>query len=226
MMTYIYIVSFFVIFILFIYGMVNYNLKNALDHYINNNSNKEGFSNYLEILPEDNKSIRPIDDCTREDIKTKNFVYSPSSGGIPENPWKYNYYVQDVYKKDATNPIGKTNGKYCVSKPKLLFDGIWSPYVFTKDGFEHTKWSLTNGNLSEGEVCMKSLYDNLKTMPKDLPPDCPVKCLTECDMGVYCNGPVMNDPQDLTSKIDEQYICFPSVFSPNGNKNPLPTYGF
>ncbi len=222
MTTLIYILSFFVLFVLFIYGMVNYNLKNALDHYVH----KERFTNNTEILPLNTTSIRPIDDCSQQDKNKEKLVYSPSAGGIPENPWKYNNYVEDIYKKDATNPLGKENGKYCIKKPKLLFDGIWSPYIFTKDGYEHTKWSLTNGNLSEGEVCMKSLYDTLKTMPKELPPDCPVKCLTNCDVGVYCNGPVFNDPQDLTSKIDEQYICFPSVFSPDGNKNPLTTYGF
>ncbi len=222
MTTLIYIISFFIIFVLFIYGMVNYNLKNALDHYIN----KEKFTNFTEILPKNDKSIRPIDSCTQQDKDNEKIVYSPSAGGIPDAPWKYNNYVQDVYKKNKDEALGKENGKYCIKKPKLLFDGIWSPYIFTKDGYEHTKWSLTNGNLSEGEVCMKSLYDNLKTMPKDLPPDCPVKCLTDCDLGVYCNGPVFNDPQDLTSKIDEQYICFPSVFSPDGNQNPLPTYGF
>lgn len=224
MMTYVYVISFILLIILFIYGIFNYNLTNALDHYVNN---KEKFTNYLELHPEDNKSIRPLDNCSAQDKKTEKYIYSPSSGGIPENPWKYKFYVQDIYKKDSkVNQIGKMNGKYCVKKPKLLFDGIWSPYVFTKDGFEHTKWSLTDENLSEGEVCMKSLFDTLKPMPKELPADCPVKCLTDCDIGVYCNGPVMNDPQNLTSKIDEQVICFPSVFSPDGNKKPLATYGF
>ena len=186
--------------------------------------NTEDFKNMEEMKE---KSIRPIDGCKELDEKNADLLRTNTATGIPQAPADQQYidYVGEVYTYKQPNEALE-RGKYCIKKPKLLFDGIWSPYIFTKDGYEHTEWSLTNGKLSEDEVCMKSLYDTLKTMPKELPPDCPVKCLTNCDVGVYCNGPVFNDPQDLTSKIDEQYICFPSVFSPNGNKNPLPTYGF
>lgn len=202
--------------ILFIYGLFNYQLKNTLDKF----SNQENFSN------QDQESIRPLDECRKYDEKGQQLLQTNVSAGIPEAPYRYNYYVGEIYQNKQDDSLSKESGPYCVKKPKLLFDGIWSPYIFAKDGFERTEWSLTNGNLFEGEVCMKSLYNTLKPMPKWSPPDCKVKCINDCEVGTYCNGPVMNDPQDITDPDDSQAICFPSIFSPNANKDPLKTVGF
>lgn len=214
-------ISVVVLVILFIYGLVNYNLKSFVGQYIR----QENFENQEE--ENEDKSIRPIDECKKMDEKEESILRTAVSGGIPQAPFKYNDYVGDIYFNNKTNPIGKENGKYCIKKPKLLFDGIWSPYQFYNDGWEKTEWELTNGNLSEGEVCMKSLYNTLKPMPKWSPPDCPVKCQNDCEIGVYCNGPPDNDPQDLTDANDSTFICFPSVFTPGiKGEKPLKTYGF
>ena len=219
MLSFVIGLSVIILVILFIYGFVNYNLKTVVDRYINSGE-KEDFSNRME------ESVRPIDECVKYDMKGNNKLYTNCSGGIPDAPYKYDFYVGDVYRNIKNESLGKENGPYCVKKPKLLFDGIWSPYIFAKDGYEKTEWSLTNGNLFEGEICMKSLFNTLKPMPKWSPPDCQVKCLNDCQIGTYCNGPVDNDRQDITDPKDSQVICFPSIFSPDGNKDPLTRIGF
>lgn len=208
-----FIVGIVVIFLilLFVYGLFNYQLKGMMDTYVNGKEIQENFTtNRMEEA-----SIRPIDECVKNDMKGDELLHTNCSHGIPNGPFDYKYYVGDVYIPEPTNPeLGRKNGKYCVGKQKLLFDGIWSPHIFAKEGYETTKWKLTNGNVTEGEICMKSLYNTLKPMPTELPPDCPVKCLKESDIGVYCNGPPDNDKQDITDPNDEQVICFPSIFTP------------
>ncbi len=216
---YIYVISIFILLIVIFWAGSNYFLKSALDHYSNN---KEGFENLTDAS---NQSIRPIDECSKRDLKEQNILFSPSSGGIPDAPFKYVNYVGEIYREIPNETLGKDNGIYCIKKPKLLYDGIWEPYIFAKNGNEKTEWSLTDGNLFEGDICMKSLYNTLKPMPKYLPADCPP--MYDTTIGVYCNGPVMNDPQDITSPIDSQVIAFPSIFTPGlPGESPIQNTGF
>ncbi len=221
--------------LLFIYGFVNSQLKSMLDNFTNQGGIQENFSprslsdNDLIPTPLEEPSVRPIDDCRKYDMKGEDKVHTNVAVGIPDAPYKYNDYVGEIYIEKPNQEIGRENGPYCIKKPKLLYDGIWSPYLFSKEGYERVEWSLTNGNLFEGEVCMKSLFNTLKPMPKWSAPDCPVKCLNDgnCnDFSVYCNGPDMNDRQDITAPNDSSMICFPSIFSPDGNKHPTTKIGF
>ena len=218
--------SVIILILIFIYGFVNYNLKNMLDKF----TNKSEHFTTLSLSPSSSStsdSVRPVDECVKQDKEGENKVQTSVAVGIPDAPFKYNDYVGSIYLQKDNNELGKENGPYCVKKPKLLYDGVWSPYLYAKNGWETVEWSLTNGNLFEGEVCMKSLYNTLKPMPKWSNPDCPVKCLNECeDFYVYCNGPEDNDKQDITDPNDSSVICFPSVFSPDGNKNPTTKIGF
>ncbi len=206
--------------------------------------NTEDFKNMEEMKE---KSIRPIDGCKELDEKNADLLRTNTATGIPQAPADQQYidYVGEVYTYKQPNEALE-RGKYCIKKPKLLFDGIWSPYIFAKDGFMKVKWELTDGNLFEGDVCMDSLYDTLKPMPKILPPDCPIKCINDCDdpielgkegfcgnkcdLSYYCNGPNFTDPQNISDPIDPQdkeVVCFPSIFNQNlKNRKPTSVYGF
>ncbi len=255
MLTFVVGLSVIILIILFLYGFLNYNLKGMLEKF----SKKEHFQNMnpSPVIPEkinvtyneygtgdDADSVRPIDDCRKYDMKGYDKLHTNVAVGLPDAPYKYNDYIGEIYIQKENQTLGRDNGKYCVKKPKLLFDGIWSPYLFEKEGWERVEWSLTDGGLFEGETCMKSLFNTLKPMPKWSPPDCPVKCLNDCkeDFYVYCNteqlteseknkfkgglDKAMNDPQDITDPNDANVICFPSMFSPDGNVNPTTKIGF
>jgi hypothetical protein len=93
-----------------------------------------------------------------------------------------------------------------MSKPKLLYDGIWDPITNVNTPFEEQKWELTNGNLSGGYYCS----DKLIQLNKDIPKNYIDKTATPPIVG----GEYYTYFNDISDDIfDTEISCFPSVFN-------------
>ncbi len=85
-----FIVGIVVIFLilLFVYGLFNYQLKGMMDTYVNGKEIQENFTtNRMEEA-----SIRPIDECVKNDMKGDDLLHTNCSHGIPNGPFDYKYY--------------------------------------------------------------------------------------------------------------------------------------
>jgi hypothetical protein len=72
---------------------------------------------------------------TEENYNQLNFQ---TATNMPLSPTNYKNYVGSIYiyddKKNNVNPLQK--GMYCMSKPKLLYDGVWESKINNESLFD------------------------------------------------------------------------------------------
>jgi hypothetical protein len=206
MLSLIIAIIFIILFIILCFFGGNYLLRGMLEKMV---GNKEHFDN------NDINKIAEIDQCKQIDIANQNQLNFQTATNIPLSPNKYKNYIGSIYinkeaNKEANffNSEGIDKGKYCLSKPRLLYDGIWDPQINIDSPYEDETWKLTNGNLSGGYYCSDKLVEVNKPIPRNYIDK----------TAVYTNeGPsshyytYFNDTQD--DIFDTQITCFPSVFT-------------
>lgn len=203
MISLIFAIIFFILFIfLLIYGF-NHILRSMIDHVLEGSS--ENFENYLG---DENNVVNPVDDCSKIDRLTENRLNFQTATNIPLSPnTNYQNYVGNIYSnenKKQENNLDK--GNYCLKKSKLLYDGIWDPIIESNNGMQYETWNLTNGNLTDGYYCSNKLLEVNKPIPKNFIDHSATPPINDMKYYTYFNDPV-ND------KYDTEIACFPSVFN-------------
>jgi hypothetical protein len=196
-------IVFIILFIILLIFGINYFLKGILESMVG--SNTEHFNN------SDINNINNIDDCKKIDMENQNQLNFQTATNIPLSPNDYKNYIGSIYihkEPDVfpTNELDK--GKYCLTKPKLLYDGIWNPKINIESPYEHETWNLTNGNLYGGYYCSDKLIEVNKPIPKNYI-DKSASYLNDNESSYYYT--YFNDTVD--DVFDTQITCFPSVFN-------------
>ena len=191
---------FFIIFIFLSISGLNFALKRMIDSVLNNH--KEDFTN------NDNSIVNPIDDCRKIDVLTDNQLNFQTATNIPLSPVDYKNYVGNIYIPNSKNNENNqlTHGKYCMMKPKLLYDGIWESEIKKENPFEKQDWKLTNGDLTDGYYCSDKMIETNKPIPENYKDESSTPPITD---GKYYTW--FNDTYD--DIFDTQISCFPSVFN-------------
>jgi len=196
-----------IIFIILIIFGLNYLLKKSLDHFISND--KENFENSNNF---DETDVNRIDECRKLDNESYEQLNFQTATNIPLSPYNYDDYVGKIYSNDMyleeVNEL--KDGKYCLRKPKLLYDGIWDPEINVnkKDGTEFQAWKLTNGNISSGYYCSNKLVETNKPIPPGFIDKSAVPSIP-CNEGQYYN--YLIDPYQ--DPLDTGIHCFPQIFN-------------
>ena len=200
MISLIFALIFFLLFIFFCIVGGNYMLRNMIDSVL---SKKENFEN----IDSDYSIVNPVDDCKKIDLLSESTLNFQTTTNIPLSPHQYKNYIGNIYM-DYKKPINELEcGKYCIKKSKLLYDGIWDPIINKENPYEYESWNLTDGNLTDGYYCSNKLIEENKPFPKnyvDFSSTPPV------EGGEYYT--YFNDKVD--DVYDKEISCFPSVFNP------------
>jgi len=199
----------FIFFIAFVILTViggNYFLRNILENLV---GSKEHFRNMDEL-----NNIDKMDECKKNDINNYNQLNFQTGTNIPLSPNNYDNHVGSIYinpdvNKEANkfNSNGLCNGKYCLTKPRLLYDGIWDSNIKINGSDEHQSWKLTDGNLNGGTYCSDKLIEVNKPFPKGFKDKTAV--WTNNKGGEYYT--YFNDKYD--DVFDNEIACFESVFN-------------
>ncbi len=218
MISLIFALIFFIIFIFLCIAGGNYILKSM----INNVLSKENFQN-IENFNNDNIIINPIDDCRKIDQLSQDNLNFQTATNIPLSPYNYKNYIGSIYmNNESSNELNNKNelhkGKYCLKKSKLLYDGIWDPTIHKESPYEYESWKLTNGNLSDGYYCSNKLLEVNKPFPKNYIDKSATPPIVGGEYYTY-----FNDTQN--DIYDTEIQCFPSVFNA-GITEDLKTKGF
>ena len=199
-------IAFFILFIILTVTGGNHLLKNMLNNVL---GNKEHFNN-------EDKNLINTDECKKTDednLKTLNFQ---TSTNIPLSPNYYNNFIGSVYIDDKKTNNELTNdlhnGKYCMKKPKLLYDGIWESNIKNDSPYETETWNLTNGNLSDGYYCSDKMIEVNHQIPDNYIDKTAVSESPGGDYYTYFND-TCNDV------FDTEIQCFPPVFDPKSSEN-------
>lgn len=199
MISLIFAIIFFMLFIFFCIAGGNYLLKSMVDNAL---SKKENFENYNEI-----DNINSMDECKKMDEITEATLNFQTATNIPLSPYYYKNYVGSIYMDDKEKKVNQLkDGKYCLKKSKLLYDGIWDTNIENDSPYQYESWKLTDGDLTDGYYCSNKLIEVNKPMPKNFidksstPPPIPTNYYT-----------YFNDTVD--DVFDAEIQCFPSVFN-------------
>jgi hypothetical protein len=209
MISLIFAIIFIILFIILSIVGGNYFLKGILEKMVG--SNKEHFDN------NDINNIDNIDECKKIDLENQNQLNFQTGTNIPLSPTNYKNYIGSIYihkEPDVFPTDGLGKGKYCLTKPKLLYDGIWNPKINIESPYEHETWDLTNGNLNSGYYCSDKLIEVNKPIPRNYI-DKTASYLNDSESASYYS--YYNDVQD--DIFDTQIACFPNIFDPNNPKN-------
>jgi len=200
MISLIFALIFFILFIFFCIAGGNYLLRSIIDNVLSVDS-LETFSN------ENFLNVKPVDHCTKIDEITENTLNFQTATNIPLSPNHYKNYIGVQYIDDNQKDINPfKNGSFCLKKSKLLYDGIWNPEIINESPYEYEKWNLTNGNLSDDYYCSDKLIEINKPMPKNYIDKSAVYQRNGNKYYTYFNDTV-NDIYDT------EISCFPSVFN-------------
>ena len=204
MISLIFALIFFILFIFFCIAGINYVLRNMIDNVL---SNKENFQNsnskYTEYT--ENSIINPTDECKKIDEMSYNNLNFQTATNIPLSPNNYKNYIGSIYiDENNKNNINEfKNGSYCLKKSKLLYDGIWDSKINKESPYEHETWNLTNGDLTDGYYCSDKLLEVNKPFPEDYVDKSATPPIVG---GAYYT--YFNDTQD--DPYDKEIICFGS----------------
>lgn len=199
MISLIFCIVFFIIFIFLTIAGGNFVLKMMVDNVL---SKSEKFQN----MNNDNL-INPVDDCKKIDIESEKNLNFQTSTNIPLSPNYYKNYIGTIYMNDdikQTNDL--KDGMYCLKKSKLLYDGIWNPIINKELPYEYQSWELTNGNLSDDYYCSDKLLEVNKPFPENY---IDKSATPEIEGGEYYT--YFNDTQN--DKYDTEIQCFPQIFN-------------
>ena len=196
-------IVFIIIFIVLSIGGINMFLRNMIDRVLN--QNKEAFTN--SNTNEDFSIINPIDDCRKIDIITDNTLNFQTATNIPLSPVNYKDYVGNIHiQNDEIESNELTKGKYCMMKPKLLYDGIWESVINKENPYEYESWNLTNGNLADGYYCSDKMIEVNREIPSNFHD---YSTTPPIESGKYYTW--FNDTVD--DVFDTEIHCFDSVFN-------------
>jgi hypothetical protein len=202
MISLIFAIIFFFLFIFFCIAGGNYLLKSMIDNVL---SKQEHFMNNNENEIE--SAINPTDDCSKIDIDIQNNLNFQTATNIPLSPYYYRNYVGDLYIDDNIKEINELkNGKYCLKKGKLLYDGIWDSSISNDNPYEFEQWNITNGNITDGYYCSDKLLEVNKPFPKNYIDKSATPPIVNGQYYTY-----FNDTQD--DVFDTEISCFPSIFN-------------
>lgn len=197
MISFIFAIIFLLLFIFFCIAGGNFLLKSMIHNVL---SSKENFDNY-------EKEINPIDDCRKIDLISQDQLNFQTATNIPLSPYQYKNYIGSIYMDNNIKQKNElTNGKYCMKKSKLLYDGIWDPDIQKEAPYEYEKWKLTNGNISDSYYCSNKLFEVNKPLPPNYKDYSATPPITDGKYYTY-----FNDTQD--DVFDKEIHCFPSVFN-------------
>jgi hypothetical protein len=205
-------IGFIILFIILCIIGGNYFLKGILEKMVGNNTENFDNNNNNDI-----NNINNIDECKKIDLQNQDQLNTQTACNIPLSPTNYKNYIGSIYihkEPDVFPTDGLGEGKYCLTKPKLLYDGIWDPKINIEGPYEHETWKLTNGNLFGGEYCSDKLIEVNKPIPKNYI-DKSASYLNDSDSASYYT--FFNDIE--SDILDTQITCFPEVFNPNDPKN-------
>ena len=198
MISLIFAIIFFILFIFFSIAGLNYLLRSMVDNVL---SKKEKFENF------DNFEVKPVDQCKKIDELTESSLNFQTATNIPLSPNYYKNYVGSIYINDnPSNSNDLNTGKYCLTKNKLLYDGIWNPNIENKSPYLYETWELTNSDLTDGYYCSDKLFEVNKPFPDNYID----KSSTPPPIGMnYYN--YYNDTKNDVN--DTEIYCFSSVFN-------------
>lgn len=156
MVSLIFSIIFFILFIFFCIIGGNYMLKMMLDNILS-----ENFDNLNDNV------VNPIDECKKIDLETQETLNFQTATNIPQSPYNYKNYIGKIHisEDDDNKKESNKDGIYCLKKSKLLYDGIWESKIDTESPFKIQKWNLTNGNLSDDYYCSDKLIEVNKPFP-------------------------------------------------------------
>ena len=226
MISLIFVIIFFLLFIFFCIAGGNYLLKSIVDNVLSKNEKFTNFNN-KNI---DETIVNPTDDCKKIDERSEDSLNFQTATNIPLSPNYYKNYVGSIYMDNpiANNPFPPKkpsgnlsnvdwqnmevtfegnikDGSYCLKKGKLLYDGIWDPKINKEAPYEYESWNLTDGDLSDGFYCSDKLIQVNKPFPKDYRDMSATPPIQGGDYYTYFND--IND-----DVLDTEISCFPSVF--------------
>jgi len=202
MISLIFAIIFFLLFIFFCIAGGNYLLKSMIDNVL---SKQEHFRNNNQ--DEIESSINPTDDCSKIDMDIQNNLNFQTATNIPLSPYYYRNYVGDLYIENNKKEINEfKDGKYCLKKGKLLYDGIWDSTISNDNPYEFEQWNITNGNITDGYYCSDKLLEVNKPFPKNYIDKSATPPIINGQYYTY-----FNDTQD--DVFDTEISCFPSIFN-------------
>jgi hypothetical protein len=191
---------------------------------IDNVLSKENFQNQSLDKYSNDFTINPIDDCKKIDEISENNLNFQTATNIPLSPYQYKNFIGSIYMDDNENNelnqnnIDMSNGKYCLKKNKLLYDGIWNPNIKKESPYEYETWNLTNGDVTDGYYCSDKLIEVNKPFPENYIDKTAI--YENTNGGQYYT--YYND--EVTDKYDTEIQCFPSDFHPNMTEDLKPKF--
>jgi len=201
MISILFAIFFLILFVILSIAGGNYLLSNMLHNII---GNKENFSNFDELT-----NINKIDECKKIDQENYNQLNFQTATNMPLSPTNYKNYVGSIYIDDNIKEVNELDkGMYCMSKPKLLYDGIWDSKINNESPYEHETWHLTDGNLSSGYYCSDKMIEVNKPIPDDYKDKSAIYMSDQIDGGYYT---YFNDNVD--DVYDTEIQCFGEVFN-------------
>jgi hypothetical protein len=201
MISLIFSIIFFILFIFLTIAGGNYALRIMIDNVL---SKTEKFQN----INDNNLIVNPMDDCKKIDLETEKNLNFQTATNIPLSPNYYKNYIGSIYMDDNNNHNNNDlkTGMYCLEKSKLLYDGIWNPIINKESPYEYESWQLTNGNLSDDYYCSDKLIEVNKPIPENYIDKSATPEIKGGDYYIY-----FNDTKD--DIFDTEIQCFPQIFN-------------
>ncbi len=209
MLSLIIAIIFIILFIILCFFGGNYILRGMLEKMV---GNKEHFNDFNEEI----NKIAELDECKKIDLENQNQLNFQTATNIPLSPNNYKNYIGSIYINNDANKDANffdngdiDKGKYCLEKPRLLYDGIWDQQIKIESPYEHETWKITNGNLSAGYYCSDKLLQVNKPIPRNYIDKSAVCNNNDSSVDTYYT--YFNDTHD--DIFDTETTCFPSVFT-------------
>ena len=200
MISLIFCIIFFILFIFFSIVGGNYALRIMIDNIL---SKTEKFQN----MDNDNFNVNQVDDCKKIDLESEEKLNFQTATNIPLSPNYYKNYIGSIYMNDDIKSINELkDGMYCLKKSKLLYDGIWNPIINKESPYEDETWELTNGDLSDDYYCSDKLLEINKPFPKNYIDKSATPVIKGEKYYTYFNDTV----DDV---FDTEIQCFPQIFN-------------
>ena len=224
MISLLFAIIFLILFIFLCIAGGNHLLTSVINNILSTENFENQSSNNLNKYS-NNLIINPIDDCKKIDEISQNNLNFQTATNIPLSPYKYKNFIGSIYIDNNENnnvdnnvDSNMSNGKYCLKKNKLLYDGIWNPIIKKDSPYEYEKWNLTNGDVSDGYYCSDKLIEINKPFPENY--------IDKTAVYINKNGgkyyTYYNDENN--DKYDTEIQCFPSVFNPNITEDLKPKF--
>jgi hypothetical protein len=214
MISLIFSIGFFLLFIFLSIAAGNIILRSMIDNVLsksekfqNKENNKLSKIETFQNNYEDNIIVNPIDDCKKIDLEAEKHLNFQTATNIPLSPHNYKNYIGSIYMNDNIKSNNELkDGMYCLKKSKLLYDGIWDPVINKDSPYEYESWKLTDSIVSDDYYCSDKLIEINKPFPKNYIDE---SATPKIGGGYYYT--YFNDKQD--DIFDTEIQCFPQIFN-------------